>query len=62
MEEYLWRRRNYLEDYAQHQYILTECQQALQRETPTKRIFWWNQLLSSDGLSGPQLSTNNTEW
>jgi exonuclease III len=61
VDDYLRRRRNYLESYAQHQYILTECQQALQCETPTKRIFWWNQPLSSDGLSGPRLSTDNTE-
>jgi hypothetical protein len=44
IEEYLQRRRNYLERHALQLQILQECHQALQAERPTRRRnFWWNQ-------------------
>jgi hypothetical protein len=50
MEEYLKRRRGYLEQYAQQLQILRDCQTALQTENPTRRTFWWNQLLADQTL------------
>jgi hypothetical protein len=46
MEEYLSKRRIYLEQYVQHLQLLTECQQSLLNTTPTRRIYWWNQTLT----------------
>jgi hypothetical protein len=54
MDEYLRRRRGYLELYAQQLQLLIECKQSLQRENPTRRTFWWNQPLS-------QTNTNNID-
>jgi hypothetical protein len=49
MEEYLKRRRGYLELYVQQQQlqILQDCQSAMITENPTRRIFWWNQQIAS---------------
>jgi hypothetical protein len=49
MEEYLKRRRGYLEQYVQQQQlqILQDCQNAMQTEHPTRRIFWWNQQIAN---------------
>jgi hypothetical protein len=48
IEEYLQRRRKYLEQHASQLQILQECQQALQTERPTRRRnFWWKQPLSN---------------
>jgi hypothetical protein len=49
MNEYLQRRRGYLEQYAQQQQlpILQECQNFLQTENPTRRTFWWNQPIAA---------------
>jgi hypothetical protein len=49
MEEYLKRRRGYLEQYVQQQQlqILQDCQSAMITENPTRRIFWWNQQIAS---------------
>jgi hypothetical protein len=52
MDEYLCRRRGYLELYAQQLRLLIECQQSLHCKNPTRRTFWWNQPLS-------QTNTNN---
>jgi hypothetical protein len=46
MDEYIRRRRRYLEQHAQHLPILHECQNSLQTENTTRRTFWWNQPLA----------------
>jgi hypothetical protein len=50
MDEYLRRRRRYLEQHAQQLPILRECQQSLQTENPRRRTFWWNQSLADPAL------------
>jgi hypothetical protein len=57
MEEYLNRRRTYLEQYSQQLQILHECQNALQTENPTRLIFWWNRTLTTTR----QLARENTD-
>jgi hypothetical protein len=49
MNEYLQRRRGYLEQYAQQQQLptLQECQNLLQTENSTRRTFWWNQPITA---------------
>jgi hypothetical protein len=50
MEEYLRRRRSYLELHAQTLPILQECQTALLMERPSRRVYWWNQTLANTQL------------
>jgi exonuclease III len=47
MEEYLNRRKRYLEEYtAEHPQLLQECHHALTTGNTTRRVFWWNQKLT----------------
>jgi hypothetical protein len=48
LEEYLNRRKRYLEEYTtEHPQLLQECQNALQTGNTTRRVFWWNQTLTN---------------
>jgi hypothetical protein len=51
MDEYLNRRRRYLEEYTGQLQKLQECQDAFQMGNTTRRVFWWN-----------QTSTNSDTW
>jgi hypothetical protein len=50
IEEYLRRRRRYLELHARDLPILQECQAALTTERPSRRVHWWNQTLTNTHL------------
>jgi hypothetical protein len=43
MDEYLNRRRRYLEEYTKQLQILQECQDAFRMGNTMRRVFWWNQ-------------------
>jgi hypothetical protein len=61
MEEYLRRRREYLERYAQDLPILLDCRFHALFERTSRRTFWWNQPLANTNLLTNDHTDTNQE-